>query len=99
MINMVMLSMASSNMSQALGVRTAYYDSDPNLYGAPKDPMEEYRLERLNGTLTKLSGFNYADDKSVTKLNIAGNTSMDEDFLQDLFERYYTYKKEKGKPD
>ena len=79
----------------AIHLRSGYYDADPNLYGAPKDPMEDYRLERLNGTLTKLSGFNHADDSSVTKLNVAGNAVLEEEFLDDLFDRYYTHKKTK----
>lgn len=61
-----------------------------------KDPMEEARLERLNGTLTKLSGFNYNDDSSVTKINIAGNAALDESYLKDVFKRYYTHRKKKG---
>lgn len=55
--------------------------------------METARLTRLNGTLTKLSGFNGADDASVTKLNIKGNAVLDEQHVKDVFKRYYTHKK------
>ena len=58
--------------------------------------MEEYRLERLNGTLTKLSGFNSADDTSVNKISLAGNAVLDESYLKGVFKRYFTHKKKKG---
>lgn len=78
------------SLNKAIALR----DEDEAAEAKP-DPLEEYRLERLNGTLTKLSGFNSADDSSVTKISIAGNAVLDESYLKGVFKRYYTHQKEK----